>query len=83
MKFALEEWEHIPLNWNSLGRPRNRDKLGVKIGNVRLVRTNKSIIIHLGRLRGFDIDELLMLSGRIVKRVKMVLENRFGLLLRC
>lgn len=83
MKFALEEWENIPLNWKSLGRPRNWEKLGVKIGNVRLVRTSKSIIIHPGRLRGFDIDELLMLSGRIVKRVKMVLENRFGLLLRC
>jgi len=32
-------------------------------------------------LRDFDVDELLMLSGRIVERVRMVLENRFGLLL--
>jgi hypothetical protein len=64
-----------------LGRPRNWEKLGVKIGNVRVVRTSKSIIVHPGRLRGFDVDELLMLSGRIVERVRMVLENRFGLVL--
>ena len=50
-----------------LGRPRNWEKLGVKIGNVRVVRTSKSIIVHPGRLRGFDVDELLMLSGRIVR----------------
>jgi hypothetical protein len=30
---------------------------------------------------GFDVDELLMLSGRTVERVRMVLENWFGLLL--
>ena len=64
-----------------LGRPRNWEKLGVKIGNVRVVRTSKSIIVHPRRLRGFDVDELLMLSGRIVERARMVLENRFGLIL--
>ena len=64
-----------------MGRPRNWEKLGVKIGNVRVVRTSKSIIVHPGRLRGFDVDELLMLSGRIVERTRMVLENRFGLIL--
>ena len=64
-----------------LGRPRNWEKLGVKIGNVRVVRTSKSIIVHPGCLRGFDVDELLMLSGRIVERVRLVLENRFGLVL--
>ena len=81
VKFEVIEWERLPLNWRRLGRPRNWEKLGVKIGNVRVVRTSKSIIIHPGRLRGFDVDELLMLSGRIVERVRMVLENRFGLVL--
>ena len=64
-----------------MGRPRNWEKLGVRIGNVRVVRTSETIIVHLGRLRGLDVDELLMLSGRIVERVRMVLENRFGMLL--
>jgi len=81
IKFEVKDWEHVPLNWKRLGRPRNWEKLGVKIGNIRVVRTSKSVIIHPGRLRGFDVDELLMLSGRIVERVRMVLENRFGLVL--
>lgn len=81
VKFGVLEWEKMPLNWRRLGRPRNWEKLGVKIGNVRVVRTSRSIIVHPGRIRGFDVDELLMLSGRIIERVRMVLENRFGLLL--
>ena len=82
IKFDVIEWGNAErLDWKKLGRPRNWEKLGVKIGNVRVVRTSKSIIVHPGRLRGFDVDELLMLSGRIVERVRMVLENRFGLVL--
>jgi hypothetical protein len=81
VKFRVFEWETVPIEWRRLGRPRNWEKLGVRIGNVRVVRTSKSIIVHPGRLRGFDVDELLMLSGRIVERVRMVLENRFGMVL--
>ena len=82
VKFDVIEWGNAErLDWKKLGRPRNWEKLGVKIGNVRVVRTSKSIIVHPGRIRGFDVDELLMLSGRIVERVRMVLENRFGLVL--
>ena len=66
VKFEVLEWEKVPLDWKRLGRPRNWEKLGVRIGNVRVVWTSKSIIIHPGRLRGFDVDESLMLSGRIV-----------------
>jgi hypothetical protein len=81
VKFRVLRWERVPIEWKRLGRPRNWEKLGVRIGNVRVVRTSKSIIVHPGRLRGFDVDELLMLSGRIVERVRMVLENRFGMVL--
>lgn len=81
VKFGVLEWEKVPLDWKRLGRPRNWEKLGVRVGNVRVVRTSKSVIIHPGRLRGFDVDELLMLAGRIVERVRMVLENKFGMLL--
>ena len=81
VKFGVIEWEKVPIEWKRLGRPRNWEKLGVRIGYVRVVRTSKSIIVHPGRLRGFDVDELLMLSGRIVERVRMVLENRFGMIL--
>ena len=82
IKFKVINWGNIErLDWKKLGRPRNWEKLGIKIGNIRVVRTSKSIIIHPGRLRGFDVDELLMLSGRIVERVRMILENRFNLIL--
>lgn len=82
VKFEVYDWGMVDrLDWRRLGRPRNWEKLGVKIGNVRVVRTSKSVIVHPGRLRGFDVDELLMLSGRIVERVRVVLENRFGMVL--
>jgi len=82
VKFGVLDWGRADrLDWRKLGRPRNWEKLGVKIGAVRVVRTSKSVIVHPGKLRGFDVDELLMLSGRIVERVRMVLENRFGLVL--
>ena len=48
IKFEVKELERLPLNWKRLGRPRNWEKLGVRIGNVRVVRTTKSIIIHPG-----------------------------------
>lgn len=81
VKFRVLGWETVPIEWKRLGRPRNWEKLDVRIGNVRVVRTSRSIIVHPGRLRGFDVDELLMLSGRIVERVRMVLENKFGMVL--
>jgi hypothetical protein len=82
VKFRVTDWGRADrLDWRRLGRPRNWEKLGVKIGNVKVVRTSKSVIVHSGRLRGFDVDELLMLSGRIVERVRGVLEGYFGLVL--
>jgi len=82
VKFGVLDWGRADrLDWRKLGRPRNWGKLGVKIGAVRVVRTSKSIIVHPGKLRGFDEDELLMFSGRIVERVVMVLENHFGMVL--
>lgn len=82
VKFGVLDWGQADrLDWRKLGRPRNWEKLGVKIGLVRVVRTPSNVIIHPGKLRGFDEDELLMFSGRIVERVKMVLENNFGMVL--
>lgn len=81
IKFLVIESERVPIDWVKLGEPRNWVKLGVKIGNVRVVKTNRNIIIHPGQLWGFDVDELLVQSGRIVERVKQILENRFGMML--
>ena len=82
VKFGVLDWGRVDvLDWKKLGRPRNWEKLGVVIGCVRVVRTPKNVIIHPGKLRGFDVDELLMFSGRVVERVKLVLESRFGMVL--
>jgi len=81
VKFGVVEGERVRLDWVKLGSPRNWEKLGVKIGSVRVERTTRSIIIHPGRLKGFDVDELMVDAGRIVERVKLVLENRFGMVL--
>ncbi|MEJ2281396.1 MAG: hypothetical protein P8X97_05735 [Candidatus Bathyarchaeota archaeon] len=82
IKFEVINWGNIDrLDWRKLERPRNWEKLGIKIGNIRVVRTSRSLIIHPGRLRGFDVDELLLLSGRINERVRMILENRFNITL--
>lgn len=81
VKFVLLEGERARVDWEKLGEPRNWEKLGVKIGHVRVVKTNRSVIIHPGRLRGFDVDVLEVEAGRVVERVKGVLEGRFGMVL--
>jgi hypothetical protein len=81
VKFRVVEGERVRLDWRKLGRPRNWVKLGVKIGGVSVVRTSKHVIIHPGKLRGWDTKELVFDSGRIVERVKEVLESRFGMVL--
>jgi len=79
IKFKVTNWGNDDsLDWTKLGCPSNWEKLGIKIGNIKVVRTIKNIIIYPGRLRGFDVNELLMLSERIVERVRMVLENRLN-----
>ena len=81
VKFEVIEGEKARLDWVKLGEPRNWEKLGVRIGSIRVVKTNRSVIIHPGQLKGFDIDELEIEAGRIIERVRGVLEGRFGMVL--
>jgi len=69
------------LDWRKLGEPRNWVKLGFKLGNVRVVKTSRHIIIHPGKLRDFDADRLLVMAGEIVGRVRLELMLRFGMVL--
>ena len=81
VKFGIIEPEKTCIDWCKLGQPRNWEKLGFKVGNVRVVKTSKSIIIHPGKLKGFDIDELEVSAGQIIERVRVFLQNRFGMVL--
>jgi hypothetical protein len=75
-----EDEEH-PIDWRKLGEPRNWVKWGFKLGNVRVVKTSKSIIIHPGKLRDFNADALLVTAGEIVGRARLELMVRFGMVL--
>lgn len=81
VKFLVVEHEKERIDWRKLGEPKNWEKLGVKIGGVRVVKTSKSVIIHPGKLRGWDVDELLVDAGRTVQWVKSILELKFGMVL--
>ena len=83
VKFEIlkEEDKHHPVDWKKLGQPRNWVKLGFKLGNVRVVKTSRHIIIHPGKLRDFNADQLLVTAGQIVGRVRLELMVRFGMVL--
>jgi hypothetical protein len=83
VKFEIlkEEDKQHPIDWRKLGEPRNWVKWGFKLGNVRVVKTSRSIIIHPGKLRDFDADALLVTAGQIVGRARLELMVRFGMVL--
>jgi hypothetical protein len=83
VKFSIikEEDRQHPIDWRKLGEPRNWVKLGLKLGSVRVVKTSRHIIIHPGKLRDFDADQLLVTAGQIVGRVRLELMQRFGMVL--
>jgi hypothetical protein len=64
------------IEWEKLGEPRNWKKLGVLVGNVRVEKTSRSIIIHTGQLSGFNPHHLLFEAGQIVSIVRAVLQDR-------
>ncbi len=81
VKFFVVEGEKVCLDWVKLGEPRNWVKLGVRVDGVRVVRTSKSLIVHPGKMFGFDVDSLEVEAGQVVERVRGVLEGKFGMVL--
>jgi hypothetical protein len=83
VKFMIlkEEDKTHPIDWKKLGSPHNWVKLGFKMGTVRVVKTSRHIIIHPGKLRDFNADQLLVTAGQIVGRVRSELMERFGMVL--
>jgi hypothetical protein len=80
VKFAVLRWEKAgSIDWAKLGAPRNWRQMGFRVSGVRVVKTSKSVIVHPGPLMGFDVDQLEVDSGRIVERVRYILEVQFGM----
>jgi hypothetical protein len=85
VKFHVLRWERKKadgcsvIDWERLGDVRNWVKLGFRVTGVRVVRTSKSVIVHPGPLKGFDVDQLEVDSGRIVERVRYILEVQYGM----
>ena len=84
LKFRVLQRERACVDWVKLGEPRNWRKLGVLIGEVRVelnLGLEPSLVIHPGQVKGFNVDELEMEAARIVERTRVVLEQKFGMLL--
>jgi len=82
IKYALLEGEKVGrVSWEKLGKPQNWVKLGFKIGGIRVVKTSKSVIIHPGRLKGWDPYRLVYVAGRECGRAASWLQNRLGMVL--
>ena len=80
VKFRVLQWEPVGLiDWEKLGKPNNWHQWGFRVTGVNVVKTSKSVIIHPGPLHGFDVDQLEVESGRIVERVRYILEVKFKL----
>jgi hypothetical protein len=79
-KFLVLCWERAgSIDWRKLGEPRNWCKLGFRVAGVRVVKTSRNVIVHPGPLKGFDVDALEVDSGRIIERVRYILEVKFGM----
>ena len=75
MKFGLVR-DESNFDWVKLGKPRNWVKMGIKLGRVRVIKTSKSVIIHTGRIHGFDTSNLLVEIGQIIGLAKDFLEHK-------
>jgi hypothetical protein len=84
LKFRVLQRERVCVDWVKLGEPRNWRKMGMRIGEVRVelnLGLEPSVVIHPGQIKGFNVDELEMESARIVERIRIVLEQKFGMIL--
>lgn len=80
-KYRVLQEETHPVDWRKLGSPRNWVQLGVRIGDAQVEKTSQHVIIHPGRLSGFDPKELEYDAVRIVERIRIILEGKFGMVL--
>jgi len=83
VKFDVVSWGRADdLAWEKLGEPRNWVKLGFKIGEISVVRTSKSVIVHPNRLRGDNSWNLIFVASQECNRVARWLERNADIVLR-
>lgn len=83
VKFDVVSWGRADdLAWEKLGEPRNWVKLGFKIGEITVVRTSKSVIVHPGRLKGDNSWNLVFVASQECNRVARWLEQKAGMMVR-
>jgi hypothetical protein len=84
VKYSVLQNETSPIDWKKLGEPNNWIKMGVKIGDVRVVKNiglETTVIIHPGKMYGFDVDDLEVDAGRVISDVRRILSEQFGMVL--
>lgn len=85
--FKVLEREKLSIPWKPLGDVRFWSKKGVMLAGVTVELHDKlgpltneaKVMIHPGRIKGFNVDELLADSAAIVERVKGLLEGTYGI----
>lgn len=89
IKYKVACREQSLIDWRKLGDPKNWRKMGVKIGEVRVILNDRlgsnhdeaNIIIHPGQMKGFSSKEVFENSVRVVERTRNILEIKFGMVL--
>ncbi len=85
--FKVKQREKKPIPWKPLGDVRHWRKFGVMLAGVTVelhdglgpLHNEAAVEIHPGRIKGFNVDELLADSVCIVERVKYFLEATYGI----
>lgn len=85
--FKVAKREVKPIPWKRMGNVRNWRKFGVMLAGVTVElhdglgpnRDGANVEIHPGRMKGFNVDELLADSVAVVERVKYMLEATYGI----
>ena len=87
--FKVLQRESKAIPWKPMGNVRFWHKKGIMLAGVTVElheglgpnHDQANVMIHPGHIKGFNVDELMMDSARIVEQVKFFLEATYGLVL--
>jgi hypothetical protein len=87
--FKVLQRENKAIPWKPMGNVRFWHKKGIMLAGVTVElheglgpnHDQANVMIHPGHVKGFNVDELMMDSARIVEQVKFFLESTYGIVL--